>query len=559
MTNPKHWINVFGLKIFGLLILSLVTSSCSTTPELWGTYMTPTPNLQNDQPLFLSSENLPAAISTPSPAIAINTVTQQIPVASSTGIPNPVMETTLTPVLDVPSILYYTQSGDTVASLAKRFNVQETEISSTLVLPTAAGLIDPGTLLVIPDRIDEATTPYIQILPDSELIFSATALDFDITKYIEEQDGYLNSFRDYLGSVGWLDGDEAIRRLAYDNSINPRLLLALLEYESRWVRGQPANTIQTDYPMGYQEYRAKGLSLQMNWAINQLFHGYYGWRTGELSDLEFVDGTHLRLDPRLNAGTVAIQYLFSKLYSQSKWSQIIDVGSGFPALYTEMFGDPWIRAGVVNPIFPPGLSQPSMVLPFEPKVEWNLISGPHGAWIGQERDNKGVFIPTDFNLAALDFGPSTAHGGCEITPTWVVAAMSGLVVRSANGVVVIDSDGDGHEQTGWNLMYLHISTKDRIKSGTWVEPDYRIGHASCEGGVSKGTHTHIARKYNGEWISADGPIPFVLSGWRVIAGDAPYKGKLVKGDESVTASDVGEKWSNIFRESNDEANTTTQQ
>jgi hypothetical protein len=38
-----------------------------------------------------------------------------------------------------------------------------------------------------------------------------------------------------------------------------------------------------------------------------------------------------------------------------------------------------------------------MVLPFEPKVEWNLISGPHGAWIGQERDDAGLFVPVDIN------------------------------------------------------------------------------------------------------------------------------------------------------------------
>jgi hypothetical protein len=169
-----------------------------------------------------------------------------------------------------------------------------------------------------------------------------------------------------------------------------------------------------------------------------------------------------------------------------------------------------------------------------------------------------LFVPVDINLAALDFGPSTAHGGCEVTPTWVVAAMSGLVVRSANGVVMIDADGDGHEQTGWNLMYLHIATKDRIKLGTWVDVDTRIGHASCEGGVSKGTHTHLARKYNGEWISAGGPNPFVLSGWQAVEGDQPYQGKLINGDEVVVASSVGEKWSNIFRESEGEENTVVQ-
>jgi murein DD-endopeptidase MepM/ murein hydrolase activator NlpD len=129
-----------------------------------------------------------------------------------------------------------------------------------------------------------------------------------------------------------------------------------------------------------------------------------------------------------------------------------------------------------------------------------------------------------------------------------VAIASGLVVRSENGVVIIDLDGDGHEQTGWNVMYLHVADKSRVALGEWVDQNDRIGHASCEGGVSTGTHTHIARKYNGEWMLADGPISFVLSGWTAIAGDKPYLGKLVKGNKVITADVYGQAWSLITRE-----------
>jgi hypothetical protein len=52
-----------------------------------------------------------------------------------------------------------------------------------------------------------------------------------------------------------------------------------------------------------------------------------------------------------------------------------------------------------------------------------------------------------------------------------------------------------------------------IAEGTLVEQGDALGHPSCEGGRSTGKHVHLARKYNGEWIAADGPIPFVLSGW----------------------------------------------
>ena len=65
----------------------------------------------------------------------------------------------------------------------------------------------------------------------------------------------------------------------------------------------------------------------------------------------------------------------------------------------------------------------------------------------------------------------------------------------------------------------------------------RIGHPSCEGGVSQGTHTHFARKYNGEWIAADGPIPFVLDGWVSQGLGSEYDGTLNRGGESLEACD----------------------
>jgi murein DD-endopeptidase MepM/ murein hydrolase activator NlpD len=429
-------------------------------------------------------------------------------------------------------------------AVANRFGVAESEITSDADL-TKTTLIDPGTLLVIPNRITEETTPNIQIMPDAEIIYTFTAADFDVNKYVDEQGGYLSKYDDWLGSTGWISGGDAVERLAYENSINPRLILALLDFESRWVRGQPVDDFHKNYPMGFDDYHYKGMSVQLVWAINNLAIGYYSWRAGTLTHLEFPDGSTLRLDPRLNAGTVALQYLFARNHSRSQWEQIINPNSGFPAMYKEMFGDPWARADAVNPIFPSALNQPKLVLPFEEGFEWNLTGGPHNAW-GQI--NPEIYGDKNSVFAAVDFSPSGAHSGCTTTKTWVTAASPGLVVRSANGAVMVDLDGDGYEQTGWNLLYMHIAAKDRVPVGTWLETNDRIGHASCEGGVSTGTHLHFARKYNGEWVTADGPIPFIMNGWRVVAGEKAYEGKLVKGDEVIIADPVGQKWSNIIRE-----------
>jgi len=443
----------------------------------------------------------------------------------------------LTPTIDGNSVLYYAQSGDWLPAVANRFGVSVNEIMSPKILPSA-GFIDPGTLLMIPDRLDKTLeyTTALQIIPDGEFAFSATALDFDVAKYIQAAGGYLATYREYLGTTAWTSAPEVIERLAYENSVNPRLLLAVLDYESQWVRGKPANQFRTTYPMGYESYLNDGMFGQLTWAVHQMSAGYFGWRTGKISELKFTDGKTLRIDPTLNAGTVAILVLFSRLHTYNEWLRIVDQNSGFPAFYTGMFGDPWTRATAVANFFPPNFSQPEMTLPFEPNVTWSYTGGPHSAW------------GADGPLAAVDFAPRSDKSGCIPTSTWILAMVPGLVVRSGNGLVMVDTDGDGHEQTGWNIMYMHVATISRVPVGTWVEQNDHIGHASCEGGVSTGTHTHIARKYNGEWMLADGPIPFVLSGWTVIAGNKPYLGKLVKGNRVITADVNGQSWSLIKRE-----------
>jgi hypothetical protein len=96
-------------------------------------------------------------------------------------------------------------------------------------------------------------------------------------------------------------------------------------------------------------------------------------------------------------------------------------------------------------------------------------------------------------------------------------------------------DGDGDERTGWVLFFFHIANKDRIVPGVYVEIGDFLGHPSCEGGRSTGTHVHLARKFNGEWIPAGGTLPFVLDGWVVGYGEEAYLGTMQKGSKIIEA------------------------
>ncbi len=458
----------------------------------------------------------PAGV-TPSPSGGSSAL---LPIPTPTETSQP-LSPTETPA-NIP-IMYTTQAGDTLPAVAFRFGVQPAEILSPDPLPEKE-LLPPGQLLLIPNRLANTTSP-AHILPDSELVYSPSAADFDIEAYVSQTNGKLRRYKEWMKSTGTLSGAQIIKRVALENSINPRLLLALLEYQSHWVNGQPVSQQEELYPLGYEDLGHQGLFRQLVWAVNQLSIGYYSWREGRLSELGFANDRYkVRLAPDLNAGSVALQYFFAQIYDSRRWVEAVNASGGFPLLYNQMFGDPWERARLVEPLYPPGLEQPELSLPFERNRLWSFTGGPHGAW---EHDG---------SYAALDFAPASAEPGCVESQAWVTASASGLVVRSERGLVVVDLDGDGREQTGWVIIYLHVSSESSVPVGTWVDKGDRLGHPSCEGGIATGTHLHIARKFNGEWIAADGPVPFVLSGWIAHAGQEAYQGYLERNGEKVIAN-----------------------
>ena len=446
-----------------------------------------------------------------------------VPDETSTPRPTVTIDPRATPK---PPITYYTQAGDTLASITGRFGVTASQIKSSAVLPET-GLISPNTYLVIPDVLTDVFTSEIY-LPDSEVVFSPSEVNFDYENYILYASGYLATYVEKM-NTGNFTGVQIIRRVALENSVNPYLLLALLEYKSHWVLGNPTNLAESEYPMGMVRVEERLLYHQLSWTVQQLNIGYYGWRAGTLTELKFKDGTVKRIDPELNAGSAAIQYLFAQWYDPLEWAGALDVNSetSLPSLMKNMFGNYLIRAQAVEPLYPPDLTQPVLELPFQVGLSWAFISGPHSAW------------GPDGALAALDFAPPSEESGCVQSNQWVTAMAPGVIVRSENGLVMQDLDGDGLEQTGWNIMYLHIETRDRVAVGTYLETGDKIGHPSCEGGISKGTHTHVARKFNGEWILAGGPLPFTLSGYVCQAGAKAYEGTLFNGSDIVVADPIG--------------------
>ena len=531
-----------GKTLSLLIIVAILLSACGS--DLWGSYdsfLTPSPQTaamspDPTKPVPVLSPSTP----TSSPVFTATALPLNATALAPTSTPSPISPTPPIPTGEPgPLIPYTSQSGDSLKVVAIHFAVDPAEITASVPLP-ATGFINPGTLMFIPARLSQiSTTPSQRIIPDSELVDSPSAVGFDIAAYVNGAGGKLSTLREDITTVGTISGAEGVKRISLGSSVSPRLLLALIQYYTGWVQGEPKPGLDESQLFGYHNpsYSPQYPSLYqpLRLLIQDLLTGYYGWRSGKLSELVFPDGTKLRIAPDLNAGSVALQYFFSRHLNYSDWLQVIDPNSGFQTLFKSMFGDPWERATELGPLFPPNLIQPVFTLPFAVNVPWTLIGGPHPAWEAESA------------WGALDFAPPASVSGCFVSTDWVVAVATGQIVRSESSYVVLDLDGDGFEQTGWVMIYQHIATNDRVPAGTRVNAGDHIGHPSCEGGTATGTHVHIARKYNGEWVAAGDPLPFVLSGWTAHAGTVPYEGTLTKGDQTVIASLVSEHTSQIIR------------
>lgn len=412
---------------------------------------------------------------------------------------------------------YTVQAGDTLGTIAGSYSITLEALMQANGLDETS-ILSIGTVLNIPP-IDADPTPgsSFKIIPDSELVYGPASAQFDLAGFIQSHGGYLASYtQDVDGEV--LTGEQIIQRIAERYSVNPRLLLAVLEYRSDWVTNPTPSNV--DYPLGFYEDYYAGLYRQISWTANNLNRGYYYWQVNAISTLPLSDGSYVPFDPTINAGTAGVQYFLSLFNNRPFWDY--DVSNlGLFETYQQLFGYPFDYE--IPALVPPNLTQPAMQLPIEPGTTWSYTGGPHGGW------------DTGSGWAALDFAPPGEPAGCVTSDAWVVAVTDGLIVRTGDGAVIQDLDNDGYEQTGWNVFYMHIEARDRIPPGTYVYAGERIGHPSCEGGFSNGTHVHLARKYNGEWISADGNLPFNLDGWISSGNGNEYDGYLTRGAATLEA------------------------
>ena len=515
-TTPKTS-NFMGLLILLLTVLLTITvAGCKRSSQDFEPFMVST----NDGILAAhtpteQSFQVPQTTSTPylQPRLTMTP-------APLSATPTP-MPPRMLPTLRVNEESYTIQSGDSLAGIALRNQVSVRQIIEANDLENP-DLINPGQVITIPPASANELATNFRIIPDSEIVNGPAVKDFDIASIVWQFNGKLSGYQEEIADGTVLSGAEIVQRVANEQSVNPRLLLALVEHQSGCLRSRNEDCDLEKYPLGLINSKQQGLYKQLSWAANELLRGSGLWEKSLLAVWTLADGDVMRIDASINAGTAGLQHLFSLIQGKSDWKQTVSE-TGFYQTFNELFGYPF--AFSVDPLLPKTLVQPELILPLAEGDVWLLTSGPHWSW------------GTGSAWAALDFAPPGEDDdyGCYNSDAPVLAAADGLVVRSEGSAVVIDLDSDGYEQTGWTLNYFHISNASRIPTGTRVATGDVIGISSCEGGVTNGTHFHIARRYNGVWIEAGGEVPFNLGGWVAASYGTVYDGSLTREGVTVEA------------------------
>lgn len=480
-----------------LICLSLLAAACGAAPVAQATQA--------------------AATATETPSVTPE------PVITSTPLPT-------RPLFDPGQLVDYTaQNGDNLIALAARFNTSIAEIrKANPIIPQTATTLPAGFPMKIPVYYRAYWGSAYQIVPDSYFINGPSQVEFDAQAFVDEHEGWLRNYREYAAGQQ-RTGAGLVNLVATNFSVSPQLLLALLEYSSGALTQPSLDPALGPYVLGYENQFHRGVYLQLVWAANTLNNSYYQWRNGKLTEFDRPDGTIYRPDPWQNAASVSLQDFFNRALPMAEFAGAIGP-EGFALTFAQLFGDPWLND---TPHLPGSLLQPELRLPTQPGEIWSYTGGPHTGW--------GTGEP----WAAVDFAPGTTTRGCIDTTSWALAMAAGRVVRSETGIVVLDLDGDGDERTGWVLFYLHLADNGRARVGQQVQAGWPLGHPSCEGGSATGTHVHVARKYNGEWIEAAGALPFVMEGWMAGEGNAPYIGTLTRLGHVIRACTCSDASSSI--------------
>ncbi|MFD3166194.1 peptidoglycan DD-metalloendopeptidase family protein [Herpetosiphon sp. NSE202] len=283
---------------------------------------------------------------------------------------------------------------------------------------------------------------------------------------------------------------EVVVGQSYLYSLNPKLLLALLEFQQGLLTNPTPNPDQLDWAMKYQGENEnwRGLHGQIRWAARELRRGVRDF--AYVTELQYRDKDVKGPIPAgLNPSSYAVVRLLAQTMTPEELAKVLSDGS-FVATYSKFFEDPRQTLGQV----------PAPATPF---LRWPLRNV---TYITSFFDHEYPFLTPNQSLVSWWGRRETqisydGHDGWDYgarPPEAVVAAADGTIVWASNsddgcGVpakgVVIDH-GNGYRTLYWHLSEISVEVGQAIKSGEQLGI---VGSTGC----AIGPHLHFQTQYLG--------------------------------------------------------------
>ncbi len=272
-------------------------------------------------------------------------------------------------------------------------------------------------------------------------------------------------------------------------SVNPKVILALLEQRSRLLSSPSPSSDQLAWALGYQGENGnrRGLSAQIRWAVKQMlyakrdFPGY--------APLTYADSSSTPPPPGLTMSEYVIARVLAPTSTPDRLPALL---AGFRETYTRLFGDPR----------PAPEGWPAPAAPF---LSWPL---EHPAAVTSFFDHGGPFLTRNAAMGVTTYWGRTetdiafaynGHDGWDFAaapPDLALAAADGEVVFAGNAddgcatrAVIIDH-GNGYRTLYWHLARVDAQFGEHVARG---QPIGIVGESGC----ANGPHLHFGVQYLG--------------------------------------------------------------
>ncbi len=331
--------------------------------------------------------------------------------------------------------------------------------------------------------------------PAPAKFFDDRRLTYELGFYVPQTQAFLDAQPGPLKGLAFAVGDRRhsfaevlVGQTSY-YSINPKVILALLELRGRLLSSPQPTADQVGWAMGYQGENGnrRGLQAQVRWAVHQILYAKRDYP--QYAPLTYADNSSLPAPAGMSLSEYVIARVLAPTTSPDRLPALL---RGFLETYTRLFGDPRT----------PPVDWPAPAAPF---LTWPI---GHPAPVTSFFDHGGPFLTRNASAGVTTYWGRTetdiafaynGHDGWDYAaapPDLALAAADGEVVFAGNAddncntrSAIVDH-GNGYRTLYWHLDRVDVRIGDHVTRG---QPVGMIGSSGC----ANGPHLHFGVQYLG--------------------------------------------------------------